>query len=451
MKRQDFPGRGAPLADVLPPEFDADIISSFFEEGEPGPKRALNHANQRSTAELTELATPLTREMGPPEEQTGLADGLEGGADQAPETDNRPDVPNAADRAIEALRAADERATADLASLARPLNDAEVETETETDHSDHDHGEQIIDDAAAKPIWAGGKDDTGTGGKGNGRGKNKDKNDTGETDSGTDTGTGTGGTDSGTDTGGTDGGTDTGGTDTGGTDGGTETNPGSNSENVYVSGMDNPDGYNVELLFEGSWTDQQKQYLANAAEMISDIITEDLPNHNGIDDIQLTIVKTDIDGSGGAWATGGPRSVRSDSYLPSTGTVRFDTADVDNLDSKGLWEDLGLHEMLHAMGFGTLFDNLGLAETIGGQERLTGQNAIQAYNDVYSDIAGADPYSDQGVQLDQSGAHWHDGTFTKEIMTPYLRLSGNYLSDMSIAALEDIGYSTVYGDNIDIV
>ncbi|GGO60542.1 Leishmanolysin [Roseovarius pacificus] len=398
MKRDDLFGQNGPLADVLPPEFDSDTVETFFARGEgPQPDRA-----------------------GPPEH---AAVWRHGGEDVPEIPDLESLFPDAAQHALEGLMRAAENAATDLDERARPLKEFAAE-----DDDDHDHDDQIVD-AEAKPVWAGGgknsTDDGGTSGsKGKGNGKNKDKTDSGDTTDGGDTG-------------GTDGG-DTGGTDTG------ETNTGSDNPDVYVSGLDTPDGFNIELLFDGLWTDAQKAALANAAEAISDFITGDLPSHNGIDDIRITVTKAAIDGDGGAWATGGPRSLRSDSYLPSTGVLTFDEADVDALDSKGLWEDLATHEMMHALGFGTLFSTLGLVEQIDGQMRFTGANAIEAYNSEFADIASGDSLSDQGVQLDSSGAHWHDGTFTKELLTPYLRYSGNYMSEMSIAAMEDIGYETTY-------
>jgi len=42
-----------------------------------------------------------------------------------------------------------------------------------------------------------------------------------------------------------------------------------------------------------------------------------------------------------------------------------------------------------------------------------------------------------------AGGHWDEFLFDQELMTGYID-SDAYLSDMSIAALEDMGYETVY-------
>ncbi|SDN58715.1 Leishmanolysin [Lutimaribacter pacificus] len=399
MKKQYQNGLRGPLADILPPVFDTEAVAGFFSGGHRG--KAFEGADMS---------------FGPGSADTGAP------GEAAPGTD--PVLPDAAQNAQDGLNPAQERAATELPERAKPFATYEQPEEPDTP----------FQDAAAKPSWAGGGDKTSDGGGGGGKGKGKNKpvdNGDGSTDtsdSGTDTGMDTGG-DTGTDT---------------GTGTATETNPGSNDPNTYISGMDTPDGYNIALVFQGDWLQSQRDALARAAEAISDFITGDVASHNGIDDIELTLVQASIDGGGGAWATGGPRSVRSDSLLPSTGVLTFDTADIDSLDSSGLWEDLGMHEMLHAMGFGTLFSALGLIETVDGQKRFTGANAVEAYHTEFAGIAGSDLLSDIGIALDASGAHWDDGGFTKELMTPYLRYSGNYLSDMSIAAMEDIGYETIY-------
>lgn len=423
MKKNDYRGVGAPLADVLPPAFDADFVDEFFFDNRHGAVEALEHANNKvKPLDLSYYAAP-SHGADPvefPAEAVELAEDANEG-----QTDGRPASPEAAENALTGLGWALEHASSDLQDLAQPLR-------VFATHDDHDHGEQVLEfeDAEAKPSWAGGNtstDDSGaTTKKGKGHNKDTTTNDGTTTNDTTTTNEGTPGTDT------------------------TESNTGSDDPNVYVSGLDTPDGFNIELLFDGFWTDTQRGYLETASEIISDFITGDVTNHNGIDDIQITITQATLDGSGGAWATGGPRSIRSDSLLPSTGVVTFDEADVSSLDSKGLWGDLGLHEMMHAMGFGTLFKAQGLVETIGDELRFTGANAIDAYNNEFVDIATNDSLSDHGVQLDSSGAHWHDGTFTKELMTPYLRLSGNYLSDMSLAAMEDMGYDTTYGDAVTI-
>jgi hypothetical protein len=450
MKPKIFPGPIAPLADVLPPEFDGDSVSSFFKTSAFGRTRSEQVRSETGKPEIGALDLSAYALDAEEDAIPGVEISREAREEREDDDDIRA-LPEASN-ALEALVAADETAEADLATLARPLRDAQTPPTT-------DSGADAVTDplegfAGAKPSWAGGNKDSSTdsgGGetetttKGKGWGKTKDQQTEDSTsDPVTETDTGTT-TDTTTETT-----TDTATGTTGDTSTGTtETNSGSTDPDVYVSGLDTPEGYNIEITFIGEWTDSLRIGLQNVAERISDLITGDIPEHNGIDDISISATLTDIDGSGGFWGWGGYTSVRPDSYLPSQGYMRFDTADAGKVDSYGLWEDLMLHEMLHAMGFGTAWSAMGLIEDYNGDLRFTGTNAIEAYNREFASIAESDPLSDLGVMVETdggsgtAGVHWDHENFSNELMTGTLRTS-NYLSDMSIAALEDMGYETIY-------
>lgn len=219
----------------------------------------------------------------------------------------------------------------------------------------------------------------------------------------------------------------------------------------YVSGHDTPDGYNVELVFKGTWSDAAKAAAYTAAENISDIVTGDVPDYNGIDDIRITLTSTSIDGTGGTWGKGGYDILRSGSYLPSTGHVTIDSADVPNAIKLGLLDDLLEHEMMHAMGFGTTWNAMGLVDDHNGDLRFNGANATHVYNTVYASLAAQDPLHDKGVPIETDGGsgaagkHWDETTFQKEIMTTTLNYT-NTVSPLTVAALEDMGYHTTYAD-----
>ena len=79
-----------------------------------------------------------------------------------------------------------------------------------------------------------------------------------------------------------------------------------------------------------------------------------------IDDISITATLEAIDGVGGVLGSAGPREIRGDgTYLPSSGAMRFDIADADDMLANGQWESVVLHEMMHALGFGTLWNLMG--------------------------------------------------------------------------------------------
>lgn len=334
-------------------------------------------------------------------------------------------------RLLDTLEHADALAAADLALHARPLDadwriEAPGTVEPLNVGTSTEAPTTALDFGFARPDFKG---------NGRGNGRNKDKSDTGGTTEPTDP-------------------TDTGSTPdpTAPTEptGGSETNTGSTDPNTYVSGLDTPNGFNIEIAFTGSWSNAQKQAFLDASERISDIVTGDLPAHNGIDDLRITATLTSIDGAGGYWGWGGYTSARSDSKLPSEGYMRFDTADADQVMGYGMWDDLVFHEMMHTLGFGTAWSSMGLVRDAGSTLRFTGANAIEAYHDVFSGIAAADAFSFAGVPVETdggsgtAGVHWDDATFRNEIMTGTLRFDDSF-SDMSIAALEDMGYETIYG------
>ncbi len=224
----------------------------------------------------------------------------------------------------------------------------------------------------------------------------------------------------------------------------------------YTSGKDTPGGFNIDLIFSGTgWTDALKLGFQTSAEYLSDIITGDLPSVTTstgvIDDIRISVSLTTLDGTGGLGGWGGYTSLRSDSLLPSQGYVKMDSADASYWLSKGLWDDFAVHEMLHSLGFGTAWKTMGLVTDYAGDLRFTGDAATKAYNDLYPLLAGPDPRSDLGVPVETdggsgtAGVHWDDSTFKNEIMTGTLNWS-NTVSDMTLAALEDMGYQTLWPD-----
>ena len=221
----------------------------------------------------------------------------------------------------------------------------------------------------------------------------------------------------------------------GSTDGGSET--GTISE--YISG--DPGAYNVEIDFKGSWTVDLQQAFIDSADYLSDIIVGDIADvfYRGkiIDDIRIDAKLSDIDGSGGILGQAGPTAIRTDGYLPATAVMEFDIADADTFYDMGLWGDIVLHEMLHSIGFGTIWDYKGLISGAGTDNPLfTGELAA-------GEIGAA------GVPVEQDGgagtrdSHWDEETFDNEIMTGYINDS-NYVSDMTVASLEDLGYDTIY-------
>ncbi len=103
--------------------------------------------------------------------------------------------------------------------------------------------------------------------------------------------------------------------------------------------------------------------------------------------------------------------------------------------------------MLHSVGFGTVWSYLGLLDGAGTENPLfTGAAATYTYERDYGALDAL------GVPVEQDGgsgtrdSHWDDETFDNEIMTGYID-QANYLSEMTVASLEDTGYETVWNES----
>ena len=245
-----------------------------------------------------------------------------------------------------------------------------------------------------------------------------------------------------------------------GTGAGTATDD-AGSERPVPAITDPEEGYDIDLAFRGRWDAASKEAVRAAAEAIEGIVVGDLPDAaaggRAVDDLRLTVSLTEIDGSGGVLAKAGPSSLRVDSGLPAEGFLRFDAADAARLQAKGIWDELALHEMLHTLGVGTLWEDRGedrgetLLATVGGALRFTGAEATRAYAETFPEIAAKDPLSAEGVPVETDGGpgtareHWDEAAFGDEIMTGYVD-DGAEVSDLTIASLSDLGYETTWDD-----
>ena len=216
---------------------------------------------------------------------------------------------------------------------------------------------------------------------------------------------------------------------------------GGSGSSTYISGdpsIPNSSEYNIQINFVGSWSSDLRQAFISAANAISDFILGDVPStgarRSAIDDLSITASLVSIDGAGGILGQAGPDAVRAGSYLPYKGTMQFDVADANVYQAAGLFDDIVLHEMLHTVGFGTIWSSKGLIS--GG-----GFNGPLA-NAVYPGSALIPLETDFGAGTAYS--HWDEDAFGSELMTGFID-GNNDLSYMTIASLGDLGYSVVSG------
>ena len=214
----------------------------------------------------------------------------------------------------------------------------------------------------------------------------------------------------------------------------------------YTAGADNGTaGYDITIEFKGTWTLELHDVFVNAAERLVDLIIGDVPDvtvfgsrggPKTVDDIVISAELGNIDGAGGILGQAGPTSIRTASSLPATAQMQFDIVDV-NAMGLDVFSMVVLHEMAHSLGFGSIWDRLGLV-TNGV---FTGENAVQQYHLMGGQAAGIAVEQDGGSGT--AGSHWDEQTFGNELMTGYINSGQNYFTEMSAASFRDLGYATI--------
>ena len=238
----------------------------------------------------------------------------------------------------------------------------------------------------------------------------------------------------------------------------------------YTSGASG--AYNITITFNGTWTSSLQGVFKAAADRLSDLITGDVPdvrvNGKIIDDINISAELESIDGVGGLLGQAGPTALRSDSYLPAAAAMQFDSADAHSYYDQGLFDEIVTHELLHCVGFASIWGYLGLTEG----PSFIGPHAVAEYNklvDEYATMHGGSTILSNGITLakgsvpletgggsDTAGSHWSEAVFENEMMTGYINLliSGSTapadpLSMMTVASLRDLGYAISSASQLD--
>jgi hypothetical protein len=169
-----------------------------------------------------------------------------------------------------------------------------------------------------------------------------------------------------------------------------------------------------------------------------------------VDGVVIMAKLEEIDGAGSVLGSAGPCILRDEGLLPAQGFMRFDTADLEALESKGQLQQVILHEMAHVLGFGTLWEIGGIGLGTGGyllrspEEDPTFQG-VASRGAMYG-LAGAMGFTGQPVPVENTGsagtrlAHWRESTFGQELMTGWLNPGTNPLSALTIAQFRDLGY-----------
>ncbi|MGG6238586.1 leishmanolysin-related zinc metalloendopeptidase [Nodosilinea sp. AN01ver1] len=213
-------------------------------------------------------------------------------------------------------------------------------------------------------------------------------------------------------------------------------------------------GFQIKVNFiDDNFTDSQKDIFYEAASRWSEVIIGDVPDGfdrslGYIDDIVIDAFANFSDGVNGTLGEANVLGLRPESSLPYYGFMNFDTVDIGVLEANGGLLDVILHEMGHALGIGTIWDDLGLLDTSSiSDPRFTGASATSEYNKIFGLNEDSVP-----VEADGGGGtalgHWRKTSFGDELMTGDLnelmtgRLDAglNPLSSITVASLADLGY-----------
>ena len=154
-----------------------------------------------------------------------------------------------------------------------------------------------------------------------------------------------------------------------------------------------------------------------------------IPAGEQIDDLRIYVAKFDSS-PGGAAGYGGPSLLRSSS-MPIIGLIDIKQEYSTPFDH--LW-NIGLHEIGHVLGIGTIWGNNGMLHHQNGDAHFAGSQAIAAFN-----RAGGTDYQGAKVPVDRYGGHWHRSVLSGELMS--ISPQNNILSAITLGALSDLGYT----------
>ncbi len=151
---------------------------------------------------------------------------------------------------------------------------------------------------------------------------------------------------------------------------------------------------------------------------------------------------TTIDGVGQILGSAGPCLIRGGTLLPIVATMQFDSADMNSMVANGKLNGVVLHEMMHTLGFGTIWGpglQNEVASPSGPDPRYLGSNGDAAYAALGAADAGSGaPVENTGLSGTR-GAHWRESIFRTELMTGWAD-GAMAMSRVTVGALKDFGY-----------
>ncbi len=201
----------------------------------------------------------------------------------------------------------------------------------------------------------------------------------------------------------------------------------------------------IDVRFLGGLSEVQQRAFVSAAARWREVLPAPLPaiavDGEVTDGIIIEAEGVNIDGRGSVLGAAGPTHLRPNSLLPAKGIMRFDIADVSQLEADGTFGSVILHEMGHVIGIGTLWEQLGLLRGAGTDNpTFTGAAAREVYRELLEEASPLNvPVANTGGPGTREG-HWREAVFGNELMTGFLSGQRQPLSRLTTASLRDLGY-----------
>ncbi|HXI21774.1 MAG TPA: leishmanolysin-related zinc metalloendopeptidase [Gemmatimonadales bacterium] len=236
--------------------------------------------------------------------------------------------------------------------------------------------------------------------------------------------------------------------------------------NFDAVGVTQVSNFTINIQYITQPTATQAQAFALAKARWESLVTGDLGdfNINGVNtgtscgnqtlsgttnDLLILVELVPIDGVGNILGAATPCFLRNSNNLTVIGYMKFDTADLANLETSGTLNDVILHEMGHVLGFGTLWEppapfNLLTTTTASATSTtvgFTGANAVAAFVGTNHGTGSTVPVEDQ-FGTGTARAHWSESLFRSELMTGFIDGTIRPLSATSVQSLKDLGYVT---------
>jgi subtilisin-like proprotein convertase family protein len=218
---------------------------------------------------------------------------------------------------------------------------------------------------------------------------------------------------------------------------------------AIVTGSSTPSAFDIDVRFVGGLSSTQRDVFDLAAQAWREILVGDLPAvvvmGETVDDIVIEAQGVPLDGEGGVLGQAGPTWLRPGAPFPAWGVMSFDTADLARMEADGSLLAVILHEMGHVLGFGTIWDELGLRRGAGTLNPVfLGPSAMREFAALRGGVPPEPvPLANVGG-IGTRDSHWREAVFGNELMTGFLDGVLNPISRLTVGAFEDMGYRVAY-------